>query len=322
MSADNAADDALERARLMARIAAPLLSASIAHMHPDQVNPDALAEHFSQDIHRVVPLAQILVDALKPRDEAEQSAVNALTAPVAAKLVAHNTDLLSEDSDEFTRLLKPSINVLASFCDRDSARAQIPDSEQPLARGIVAMAPIVGCLSYYAFGKSPAKRLTDTLDVYNRAQDELLALLPHTMRKDAALHASLQEAASGIFAALFDRILNHADLGKDDPNVLFQDLLAQWSKGLSLLGVLLSHSTGAPQQASAAPAKAPAAKERDKGEKLRALRNRRAEEEKSGEDEEGEGGVMGSGGSGSHGVTPDAQPANYNPMSFFKKGGM
>ncbi len=309
----------------MARIAAPLLTSSINRLHSDQINPDALAENFSQDIHRVVPLAQILVDALKPRDEYEQATVNSLTAPVAAKLVAHNTDLLSEDSEEFTRLLKPSINVLASFCDRDSAKAQIPETEHPLARGLIAMAPIVGCLSYYAFGKSPAKRLTDTLDVYTRAQGELLAMLPQGMQKDAELHAALQEAAASIFAALFDRMLSLADLDKEEPNALFQDLLGQWSKGLSLLGVLLSHSAGVPRDSVAAPKKAEAPKAKDdKGDKLRALRNRRAEEDKAAkeDDEEGEGEIMGSGGSGSHGVTPNAAPANYNPMSFFKKGGM
>lgn len=309
MSVDTPANDILDRARLMARIAAPLLSSSINNLGDDQLKPDALAESFAQDIHRVVPLAQILVDALKPRDELEQAAVNALTAPIAAKLVAHNQDLLTEDSEEFTRLLKPSINVLASFCDRDSAKAQIPETKQPLARGLIAMAPIVGCLSYYAFGKSPAKRLTDTLDVFTRAQEELLALLPANLRQDAELHAAIQNAASKIFAALFNRMLARADLKQEDPNALFSELLSQWSSGLSLLGVLLAHSTGV--ETTGGPA-APKDQE-EKTDKLRASRPSSEDEEKG--DEEGE--IMGSGGSGSHGQ----KPANYNPMSFFSKRG-
>lgn len=303
------AAETLMRARLMARIAAPLMTASIRHQDASARTPETMAESFAADINRVVPLAQILVEALKPQNDAEHATINALTAPVAAKLVAQNSELLAlDDAEEFTRLLKPSLNVLASFCDRDSAAAQPDEPQSALTRGLVAMTPIIGCLSYYAFGKSPAKRLTDTLDVYMRAQGDLLASLPAAMRRDPDLHVALQDAAASLFAALFDKMMLENDGGTDDPNALFKNLLAQWTQGLSLLGVLLTHSVL--DEASESPStKAP------KQSKIRALRAKAVIEDDESDDEDGD--VQGSGGSGARGQKPD----NYNPMSFFAKRG-
>ncbi len=298
--------DSPARAQLMARIAGPLLSASIRAGAARDGNPETLAQAFSTAINRVVPIAQILVDALKPQSEAEHTAINALAAPVAAVLIAHNPELALDG--DLGRLLKPSLNVLASFSDRESNMAPLSQMTDALPRGIVAMAPIVGCLSRYAFGKSPAKRLTDALDVFTRAQNDLLSSLPRGMTEDPALRIAIQESGALLFAGHFEATL--AEPESDDADAQFKTLLSQWSQSLSLLNVLIQHAAFDEDGAAAKPAKRKAAPKAESNVTPLAARK------KDDEAEEGEGETAGGGSSGG-GVKP-----GYNPMSFFTKKGV
>lgn len=289
--------DSLTRATLMARIAGPLLSASIRTA--EDVSGETLAQRFSEDINRVVPIAQILVETLKPENQSEHDAVNAIAAPVAAQLVAQNPDLFAagEGGEELARLLKPALNVLASFCDRESEAAPLNALEDALPRSLVALSPIVGCLSQYAFGKSPAKRLTDTLDVWLRAQDDLLGGLPRDLRDSAEFRIAAQEAAAHLFCSHFQAAVAEREEGA--PDAQFKTLLSQWGQSLSLLEVLIKHA--AFEDGAAAP------------DNVRPLRAQKTDEDGEG-DEEGRGGSSGSGGR--------ANKAGYNPMSFFAKKGV
>lgn len=292
--------EGLTKARLMARIAGPLLSATIRSSDWKDSDPEALAQRFADDINRVVPLAHMLVEILKPATDEERAAINALAAPMAAGLVAAHQELFTGSAtQDVTRLLKPSINVLASFCDTNNAPdAGSPDTQSGIGASMIAMSPIIGCLSRYAFGKSPAKRLTDTLDAYSRAKKEVLAALPKTMRHDAALNLSLQQAAAQLFAAHFN-VLMETDGIQDQTDAQFKELLAQWSQSLSLLSVLLRHAALDDEGTAAVKTgMAPANSDREQ------------------EDEDGEA----QGGSGSGGGVTHTMQAGYNPMSFFKKG--
>lgn len=296
-------NDIAVKATLMARIAAPLLSASIRAT--ENLNGETLAQHFAQDINRVVPIAQILVEALKPQNEEEHNAVNAIVAPVAAQLVAQNPDLFGEDNtEELVRLLKPSINVLASFCDRETSAPPLDALEGGLPRSLLALSPVVGCLSQYAFGKSPARRLTDALDVWLRAQEELFGGLPRGLSQDGEFRVAVQEAAAELFCSHFRAMQEERDRSAGDatPDAQFKTLLAQWDQSLALLDVLVRHA-GLDDSESA-----------QQGGNVRPLRTQKTDESEEGdEDEEGRG--SGSGG----GVT---NKAVYNPMSFFAKKGL
>lgn len=292
--------DPITKARLMAKIAAPLLAASVRAS--DDLNGETLAQNFSEDINRVVPIAQILVEALKPQNEAEHDAVNAIAAPVAAQLVAQNPDLFGEDNaEELARLLKPSLNVLASFCDREATAAPLSELQSGLPRSLVALSPIVGCLSQYAFGKSPAKRLTDALDVWLRAQDELLKSLPRDLRDDPEFRVAAQEAAASLFCSHFQNALNKREDGA--PDVQFKTLLQHWGQSLALLEVLVKHAAFEDGGAASSDTN------------VRPLRTppQNAAEEDEGDEEQG----GGSGGGGGR-----ANKAAYNPMSFFAKKGV
>lgn len=296
--------DALTRARLMARIAAPLLAATIRQSDGKTADAEALAQRFASDINMVVPLTQLLVEVIKPADEDEKAAVNTIAAPLAAALVSQNPDL-AQAGEGLTRLLKPSLNVLASFCDSGDTVAGLFDEMDGLPGSMLALSPIVGCLSQHAFGKSPAKRLTDTLDAYSRARKDMLADLPKSMRIDGPLNIALQTAAAQLFASHFESATQDGTQeDKSSADAEFKNLLAQWTQSLLLLAVLLRHAAGEGDTASpavrASRKKQPAAQDRDD----------------EGDDDET------AGGSGGGGGRAQTMQAGYNPMSFFAKKGV
>lgn len=294
--------DVTTRARMMARIATPLLSASV-RSHPSNADPESLAQYFAADINRVVPITQALIAALAPKTEEEHEEVNAIVAPVTAQMVAQNAGLLAGEGEEIARFLKPSLNVLVSFCDRESHVEPLSDLDNPLGQSVLALSPIVGCLSRYAFGKSPAKRLTDTLDVLTRAQGELVGGLPRTMAADPALRCALMAASAHLFASHFDVMLNaFAGTEMDDPEARFKELLSQWGQSIGLLGILVRHAAADGDTAASTETN------------VRPLRARKSKDKQEDEDE---GETSSSGGGSSGGVKP-----GYNPMSFFSKKGV
>lgn len=303
-------EESLIRARMMARIAAPLLAASIRQGNGQEADPEDLAQRFASDINMVVPLTQLLVEVIKPADGVEQASVNAIAAPLAAALVSQNPALVQE-SDGLTRLLKPSLNVLASFCDGGEEAPGLFDEADGLPAAMLALTPIVGCLSRHAFGKSPAKRLTDTLDAYSRARKDVLAELPKSIRPDGALNIALQGAAAQLFASHFDALMAGGDAAEDKSgaDAQFKELLAQWTQSLLLLSVLLRHVAGGESEAAPAPSR----------KSRQTTATAAAAKPQNDDDEDDDEGAAGSGGGGGRG---QKMQAGYNPMSFFAKKGV
>ncbi len=301
----------------MARIAPSLLSA-ILHNHNDIDDAQILGQHFSKDINHMLPLAQILVDALKPETEEEHNDINALVAPVAAQLLARNYGLFSSDEPgDIVRLLKPSINVLVSYCDKMASDPIFNDMRNPVSRGLIAFAPVTACLTRYAFGKSPASRLTSILDAFSRKQDELRGLLPDELKQDPHMRFGIQDAAAQLFVAHFENTLQEMD-DDDNANDVFKVLLQNWQESLSLFNVLVAHAAFGddagdkmmkPRKGKKSNAKPESAKP---DSKVRALKTKAKDDDDDDEEEQG-------GGSGG-GKSPKV--SNPNPMSFFanKKG--
>lgn len=300
----------------MARIAPSLLSA-ILHNHSDIDNAETLGQHFSEDINHMLPLAQILVEALKPETEAEHNDINALVAPVAAQLLARNYGVFNtNEPGDIVRLLKPSINVLVSYCDKMASDPIFNDMRNPVSRGLIAFAPVTACLTRYAFGKSPASRLTSILDAFSRKQDELRGLLPEELQNDPHMRFGIQDAAAQLFVAHFERTLDEMD-DEDDSTEAFKVLLKNWQESLSLFNVLVAHAAlgdgASDSMIKRTKAKKPEAKT---DSKVRALKAR--PKNKITDDDEDEGDDEQGGGSSGGGKSPKVE----NPMSFFatKKG--
>lgn len=310
--------EVLKRAKLMARIAPPLLSA-ILYNHDDVDDAESLGKLFSEDISHMLPLAQILVDALKPEGEEEQNDVNALVAPVAAQLLARNYGVFSDEPGEVVRKLKPSINVLVSYCDKMASDPIFNDMRNPTSRGLIAFAPVTACLTRYAFGKSPASRLTSILDAFARKQRELQTSLPAELKDDPHMRFGIQDAAAQLFVAHFERTVDEMD-DDDEPAAAFKVLLKNWQESLSLFNVLVAHAAlgdGAEDtMVKRAPKKIKKRKtqstnENSEEQSVRAVKPS-SQIQDDDDEETGEGG-----GSSGGGVQP-----GYNPMSFFanKKG--
>ncbi len=304
--------EVLKRAKLMARIAPSLLSA-ILHNHDDIEDAEALGQHFSEDINHMLPLAQILVEALKPETEAEHNDINALVAPVAAQLLARNYSVFnSHEPGDIVRLLKPSINVLVSYCDKMASDPIFNDMRNPVSRGLIAFAPVTACLTRYAFGKSPASRLTSILDAFARKQDELRGLLPDELKQDPHMRFGIQDAAAQLFVAHFESTLQEMD-DDDDAGEAFKVLLQNWQESLSLFNVLVAHAAlgddAGDKMVKRNQAKAP---KKEPESKVRALKTKPKSDDDRDDDEDGEesGGASGGG----------KQPKPYNPMSVFATG--